>query len=117
MLFNFFRERPPGVNVTQANSEPGGNLNITVRGAGSINSSNNVLVIIDGLPGGSTAIINPADIESIEILKDASAAAIYGTRAANGVLLIKLKRAKKEQQRFLIILTSRTKHRLTRSMS
>ncbi len=83
-----------GVNVTQANAEPGGSLNITVRGAGSINSSNNVLVVIDGLPGGNTANINPADIESIEILKDASAAAIYGTRAANGVLLITTKKGK-----------------------
>ena len=83
-----------GVNISQANSEPGGVLNISVRGAGSINSSNNVLVVIDGLPGGSTANINPLDIESIEILKDASAAAIYGTRAANGVLLITTKKGK-----------------------
>jgi TonB-linked SusC/RagA family outer membrane protein len=83
-----------GVNISQANSEPGGTLNISVRGAGSINSSNSVLVVIDGLPGGSTANINPSDIESIEILKDASAAAIYGTRAANGVVLITTKKGK-----------------------
>jgi TonB-linked SusC/RagA family outer membrane protein len=81
-----------GVNITQANSEPGGTMNISVRGAGSINSSNSVLVVIDGLPGGNTANINPSDIESIEILKDASAAAIYGTRAANGVVLITTKK-------------------------
>ena len=81
-----------GVNISQANSEPGGNLNISVRGAGSINSSNSVLVVIDGLPGGSTSNLNPSDIESIEILKDASAAAIYGTRAANGVVLITTKK-------------------------
>lgn len=81
-----------GVNISQANAEPGGSLNIRVRGAGSINSNNNVLVVIDGLPGGSTANINPADIESIEILKDASAAAIYGTRGANGVVLITTKK-------------------------
>jgi TonB-linked SusC/RagA family outer membrane protein len=81
-----------GVNISQANAEPGGGLNIRVRGAGSINSNNNVLVVIDGLPGGSTANINPADIESIEILKDASAAAIYGTRGANGVVLITTKK-------------------------
>ena len=83
-----------GVDISQANSEPGGGLNIRVRGAGSINSSNNVLVVIDGLPGGNTANINPLDIESIEILKDASAAAIYGTRAANGVVLITTKKGK-----------------------
>ncbi|MFZ5431518.1 MAG: SusC/RagA family TonB-linked outer membrane protein [Bacteroidota bacterium] len=81
-----------GVSINQVNSEPGGNLTIRVRGAGSINSSNNVLVVIDGLPGGSVANINPADIESIDILKDASAAAIYGTRAANGVVLITTKK-------------------------
>lgn len=81
-----------GVSINQVNSEPGGDLTIRVRGAGSINSSNNVLVVIDGLPGGSVANVNPADIESIDILKDASAAAIYGTRAANGVVLITTKK-------------------------
>jgi TonB-linked SusC/RagA family outer membrane protein len=80
-----------GVNISQANAEPGGNLNIRIRGAGSINSSNAALIVIDGLPAGSTANINPADIKSVEVLKDASAAAIYGTRAANGVVLITTK--------------------------
>lgn len=83
-----------GVDVSQANSEPGGKLNIRVRGVGSINSSNTALIVIDGVPGGSTANINPADIESIDILKDASSAAIYGTRAANGVVLITTKKGK-----------------------
>ncbi len=82
----------PGVNINQVNSEPGGQLTIRVRGAGSINSSNNVLIVIDGLPGGDPQDLNPSDIESIEILKDASAAAIYGTRAANGVVLITTKK-------------------------
>jgi len=83
-----------GVNINQVNSEPGGELTIRVRGAGSINSSNNVLIVIDGLPGGNPQDLNPSDIESIEILKDASAAAIYGTRAANGVVLITTKKGK-----------------------
>lgn len=83
-----------GVNISQVNSEPGGQIVARVRGAGSINSSNSVLIVIDGLPGGNTANINPSDIESIEILKDASAAAIYGTRAANGVILITTKKGK-----------------------
>ncbi len=81
-----------GVNVQQVNSEPGAKLTMQIRGAGSINSNNDVLFVIDGLPGGNPANINPADIESIEILKDASAAAIYGTRAANGVALITTKK-------------------------
>ena len=81
-----------GVAVHQSNSEPGGEITIRVRGAGSINSSNSVLVVIDGLPGGDPTSLNPDDIESMEILKDASAAAIYGTRAANGVVLITTKK-------------------------
>jgi len=81
-----------GVTVNQSNSEPGGEITIRVRGAGSINSSNNVLVVVDGLPGGDPSSLNPEDIESMEILKDASAAAIYGTRAANGVVLITTKK-------------------------
>ncbi len=81
-----------GVTVNQSNSEPGGEMTIRVRGAGSINSSNSVLVVIDGLPGGDPSSLNPEDIESMEILKDASSAAIYGTRAANGVVLITTKK-------------------------
>ncbi len=81
-----------GVNINQVNSEPGGALTIRVRGAGSINSSNSVLIVVDGLPGVNPQDLNPQDIESIEILKDASAAAIYGTRAANGVVLITTKK-------------------------
>ena len=87
-----------GVNVSQTNSEPGANMNIMVRGAGSINSSNSVLVVIDGFPGGNLSNINPMDIESIEILKDASAAAIYGTRAANGVVLVTTKKGQSDDK-------------------
>ncbi|MGJ7029596.1 SusC/RagA family TonB-linked outer membrane protein [Niabella hirudinis] len=81
-----------GVEVSQANAEPGGNLNIRIRGVGSINSSNTALMVIDGVPVESTSNLNPADIKSVEVLKDASAAAIYGTRAANGVVLITTKK-------------------------
>jgi len=90
------RGKAPGVNISQSNSEPGGALTIRVRGAGSINSSNNVLVVVDGLPGADPSSLNPNDIESIEVLKDASAAAIYGTRAANGVVLITTKKGNKK---------------------
>lgn len=91
--------RAPGVHVSQASSEPGGGVTVRVRGAGSINGSNDVLVVIDGLPGGSATAISPQDIESIEVLKDASAAAIYGTRAANGVILITTKKGSKGKPR------------------
>ncbi len=85
-----------GVSINQVNAEPGGALSVQIRGAGSIHSSNQPLVVIDGLPGGSTSNVNPSDIESIEVLKDASAAAIYGTRAANGVILITTKRGRSD---------------------
>lgn len=83
-----------GVHISQSSSAPGAATSIRIRGAGSINSSNEVLIVVDGLPGATMDAINPGDIESIEVLKDASAAAIYGTRAANGVVLITTKRGK-----------------------
>lgn len=84
-----------GVQISQSSSAPGGGIAIRIRGAGSINSSNEPLIVIDGLPGASTTSISPEDIASIQILKDASAAAIYGSRAANGVVLITTKKGTK----------------------
>jgi TonB-linked SusC/RagA family outer membrane protein len=101
----------PGVQVTQASSAPGGGISIRIRGSSSVNGNNEPLYVIDGFPvennpqmdtvtsGGRQntapsnplAAINPSDIVSIEILKDASATAIYGSRAANGVVMITTK--------------------------
>lgn len=94
-----------GVQVTQSSSAPGGRVSIRVRGGNSLSSGNEPLYVIDGYPvtAGATAggegagqnplaSINPADIASIDILKDASATAIYGSRGANGVVLITTKR-------------------------
>ena len=78
-----------GVNVTMANT-PGGDAIVRVRGLGTIND-NSPLYIIDGVPTGPENQVNPNDIESITILKDASSAAIYGTRGANGVIIITTK--------------------------
>jgi TonB-dependent starch-binding outer membrane protein SusC len=87
--------RASGVQVIQTNSAPGGNVSIRIRGTNSINSSNEPLFVVDGFPGaGDLNTINPSDIESIEILKDASATAIYGSRGANGVVLITTKKGK-----------------------
>lgn len=86
-----------GVMVTQSNGEPGAGMNISVRGIGTVGDSD-PLYVIDGFPtktGLNT--INPNDIESISILKDASAAAMYGSRAANGVVLIKTKSGKQDR--------------------
>lgn len=85
-----------GVNVSQSSSVPGTAPTTIVRGQGSINASSGPYVVVDGIPlsktGGSLNDINPNDIESMEILKDASATAIYGTNGAQGVLLITTKR-------------------------
>ncbi len=89
-----------GVQISQVDSRPGGAIDIKIRGANSINSSNAVLVVIDGLPGGSVTALSPDDIESIEVLKDASASAIYGSRAANGVVLITTKKGRKGKPLF-----------------
>ncbi len=91
-----------GVNVTSASGQPGDALGITVRGPGGVRSGSTPLFVIDGLPldnsstGGGDPLnfINPQDIESIDVLKDASATAIYGSRGANGVIIITTKRGK-----------------------
>jgi TonB-dependent SusC/RagA subfamily outer membrane receptor len=84
--------KAPGVTISQTNSAPGAGTKIQVRGAGSINSSNDTLIVVDGLLSIDPSSLSPDDIESIDILKDASPAAIYGTRAASGVVLITTKK-------------------------
>jgi len=104
--------RAAGVVITSANGDPGANPNVRIRGGTSINASNLPLYVIDGVPidngtvtpGGANLgaapprnplnTLNPNDIESIDILKDASAAAIYGSRGANGVIIITTKKGK-----------------------
>jgi TonB-linked SusC/RagA family outer membrane protein len=85
-----------GMNITQNSSVPGSGATVTVRGVNSINANRTPFIVVDGIPfsttGGNINDINTNDIASIEILKDASAVAIYGTRGANGVILITTKR-------------------------
>lgn len=84
-----------GVTATTGNGGPGSSPTIRIRGIGSMSASNDPLYIVDGAPlDGATADINPNDIESISVLKDASASAIYGARGANGVVIITTKSAK-----------------------
>ncbi|RYY55910.1 MAG: SusC/RagA family TonB-linked outer membrane protein, partial [Chitinophagaceae bacterium] len=87
-----FQGLTPGVTVRNTGT-PGGAAKIDIRGAGTF-AANNPLYIIDGMYSDATPDFNPADIESIQILKDASAAAIYGSRAANGVIIITTKKGK-----------------------
>jgi len=81
-----------GVNVSNATGAPGSTPVIRIRGLGTI-GNNNPLIVIDGVPG-DLSYVNPADIESISVLKDASAATIYGSRASNGVVIVSTKRGK-----------------------
>jgi TonB-linked SusC/RagA family outer membrane protein len=81
-----------GVRVIQSSGKPGGDFTIQVRGATSITAGNEPLYVVDGIPTSSISQINPADVESMQILKDAASCAIYGARAANGVVLINTKR-------------------------
>ena len=85
--------RVPGVVISQNTGSPEGDYSIRIRGVNSIQGSNDPLYIIDGIPA-STNSINTYDIESLEVLKDASATAIYGSRGANGVVLITTKKGK-----------------------
>ncbi len=109
---NLLRGSAPGVQVTQSSGQPGASASIRIRGGNSITGGNEPLYVIDGFPvyndnasvstgAGSGAnvnalsTINPTDIESIEILKDASSTAIYGSRGANGVIIITTKKGKR----------------------
>lgn len=87
--------RAPGVQISQNTGAPGSSISVRVRGTNSVQGSNEPLYVVDGFPySGNPTLLNNADIESIQILKDASATAIYGSRGANGVVIITTKRGK-----------------------
>ena len=89
--------RVAGVNVSSGEGQPGGTMNIVIRGNNSLTQDNSPLYVIDGFPVEDATLastINPSDIESLDILKDASATAIYGARGANGVVIITTKKGK-----------------------
>ncbi len=89
-IMNSMAGKLPGVNVVP-DAAPGGTGSIRVRGMSTANSSNDPLYIIDGVPTDNINCINPSDIESMQVLKDAASASIYGSRAANGVVVITTK--------------------------
>ena len=103
-----------GVQITASSGQPGANSQIRVRGTSSVNASNEPLWVVDGIPvmsgnqtyftntGNAIASINPSDIESITVLKDAAAASVYGSRAANGVILVTTKRGKDGRAQFTV---------------
>ena len=87
------QSQTPGVNITQNSGQPGQGYKVNIRGIGTTGDSE-PLYVIDGVAGGSLSSLNPSDIESIDVLKDAASAAIYGARAANGVVLVTTKQGK-----------------------
>lgn len=113
-LDQMMQGRMAGVNITYGSGTPGGAVRVSVRGTGSLSASNSPLYVIDGVPIDGTgasiidfgesmdplAQLNPNDIASIDVLKDAASAAIYGSRATNGVILITTKKGKKGASQF-----------------
>ncbi|CAM4403904.1 TonB-linked outer membrane protein, SusC/RagA family [Pedobacter westerhofensis] len=89
-----------GVQVSQTSGAPYASTKIRVRGIGSLNASSDPLYVIDGYPAGNNVFVNPEDIETIDILKDAASAAIYGSRGASGVVLITTKKGKDGKGKF-----------------
>ena len=87
------QSQSPGVNITQSSGQPGESFKVVIRGLGTVGSAG-PLYVIDGVAGGDINALNPSDIESIDVLKDAASAAIYGARAANGVILVTTKQGK-----------------------
>lgn len=88
----------PGVQVSNTNGQPGSESNIYIRGLGSVSASNTPLIVLNGMPyDNAISSINPSDIESMTVLKDASSAALYGARGGNGVILINTKTGNKDK--------------------
>ena len=83
-----------GLDLTASSGKAGADLSFTIRGERSLKASNAPLILVDGIDYGTTLDINPSDIESIEVLKDASSTAIYGTRGANGIIIVTTKKGK-----------------------
>lgn len=87
--------RAAGVQVTQTNGAPGGDARIRIRGANSVLGNNDPLYVVDGYVGANFNFVNPSDIETLQVLKDAASTSIYGSRGANGVVIITTKRGAK----------------------
>ncbi|RYF85325.1 MAG: SusC/RagA family protein, partial [Chitinophagaceae bacterium] len=91
--------RLAGVDISQTSTRPGATMQIRIRGTRSLTADNNPLIVLDGIPfPGSIADIDPNDVKSLDVLKDASATAIYGSRGSNGVILITTNRGQKGQK-------------------
>lgn len=89
----------PGVSIVQPSGQPGNDgMSIVVRGISTLNSKTDPLILIDGIAGGDLNLLNPDDIENVSVLKDAASSAIYGARAANGVILVTTKQGNQKEK-------------------
>lgn len=98
-VYNALQSQVPGINITQKSGMPGEGFTMIVRGIGT-NGNSAPLIVVDGVAGASLSMLNPADIESIDVLKDAASAAIYGSRAANGVIIVTTRQARSGKPSF-----------------
>ena len=99
-LGNSIQGKTAGVQVLSSSGEPSAGLSMRIRGTSSINASSEPLYVVDGVPTADTRSLNPGDIETITVLKDASSAAIYGAQGANGVVLVTTKQGKTGEAKF-----------------
>ncbi|MBD5278894.1 MAG: TonB-dependent receptor [Bacteroides sp.] len=102
---NLLQGRAAGLSINTSSQDPGAGSTVRIRGASSLNGSNSPLIVVDGFPlgdAGDLKQVNPADIVGIEVLKDASASAIYGSRGANGVIMIKTRKASEGKTTILV---------------
>lgn len=100
--------KTPGITVSSNNNQPGQSANITIRGIGSFSAGRGPLYVVDGVPyDGDISAINPQDIESMSILKDASSAALYGARGANGVIMVQTKSGEKGASKMVVSVDAR----------
>ena len=98
-VYGLVQGKVPGLHISRGTY---GGSTVMLRGVSSVNGSQSPLVVIDGVPGASTANLDPNDIESVDVLKDGSAAAIYGTRGTNGVIIITTKTADKDKSKITL---------------
>lgn len=107
-----------GVQINSTYGAPGSDPSIRIRGIGTVNGSSTPLYVVDGVPfGGNISDINPADIESISVLKDAASAALYGNRASNGVILISTRKGTSNKISFDLKSTKESIHAVSKSIN
>jgi TonB-dependent SusC/RagA subfamily outer membrane receptor len=105
-ISNALQGRMAGVQITESKSVPGSNPNIMIRGAGNLDNNENLMYVVDGVPQNDISSVDPNDIDKVEVLRDASATALYGSRASDGVIVVTTKQ-NREKSSIPLTITSR----------